>query len=75
MRAANCDGRERRRSAWDALASDFDARTLDGITTVVELGTVFATAEQILNGRVRGRTVVNVSSKSAQMSGKGDRQC
>jgi acrylyl-CoA reductase (NADPH) len=56
---------ERRRSAWDALASDFDARTLDGITTVVELGTVFATAEQILNGRVRGRTVVNVTSKSA----------
>ena len=52
---------ERRRSAWNALASDFDARKLDAITTVIGLGDVFATAEQILAGHVRGRTVVDVN--------------
>lgn len=51
---------ERRKAAWDALASDFDARKLGAITTVIGLGDVFATAEHILAGRVRGRTVVDV---------------
>jgi acrylyl-CoA reductase (NADPH) len=52
---------ERRKRAWDALASDFDARKLEAMTTVVGLGEVFATAEQILAGGVRGRTVVDVN--------------
>jgi acrylyl-CoA reductase (NADPH) len=52
---------ERRKRAWDALACDFDTHKLDAMTTVVGLGDVFATAEQILAGQVRGRTVVNVN--------------
>jgi acrylyl-CoA reductase (NADPH) len=52
---------ERRTSAWNAFASDFDARKLDALTTVIGLGDVFATAEHILAGQVRGRTVVDVN--------------
>jgi acrylyl-CoA reductase (NADPH) len=51
---------ERRKAAWDALASAFDNRKLEAITTVIGLGDVFATADQILSGQVRGRTVVDV---------------
>jgi len=52
---------ERRTSAWKALASDFDARKLGALTTVIGMGDVFATAEHILAGKVRGRTVVDVN--------------
>jgi acrylyl-CoA reductase (NADPH) len=51
---------DRRKRAWNALASDFDSRKLDAITTVIGLDDVFATAEDILAGRLRGRTVVDV---------------
>jgi acrylyl-CoA reductase (NADPH) len=51
---------ELRKAAWNALASDFDARKLGAITTVIGLGDVFAAAEHILAGRVQGRTVVDV---------------
>jgi acrylyl-CoA reductase (NADPH) len=52
---------ERRTSAWNALASDFDARKLDALTTTIGLGDVFSIAERILAGQVRGRTVVDVN--------------
>lgn len=52
---------ERRESAWNALATDFDARKLAAVTTTIGLGDVFATAEKILAGGIRGRTVVDVN--------------
>jgi acrylyl-CoA reductase (NADPH) len=51
----------RRTNAWSALASEFDARKLAALTKVIGLGEVFAIAEPILAGQVRGRTVVDVN--------------
>jgi acrylyl-CoA reductase (NADPH) len=52
--------RAAREEAWARLASDLDPALLDALTTEIGLGEVFETAERILAGGVRGRTVVDV---------------
>ncbi len=49
-----------RLEAWDALAADLDLALLDSLTTTIGLEDAAATAERILAGDVRGRTVVDV---------------
>ena len=50
-----------RRRAWDLLARDLDPDILHGLTTAVALSEVLPLADEILAGRVRGRTVVDVT--------------
>lgn len=47
--------------AWAALAAQLDTELLGAITTTVGLAEVLPLAEQMLEGAVRGRTVVEVS--------------
>ncbi|MGD8193578.1 MDR family oxidoreductase [Herbiconiux sp. P18] len=47
-----------RERAWAALAAELDLGLLDSLTTTIALDDALATAERILEGRVRGRTVV-----------------
>jgi acrylyl-CoA reductase (NADPH) len=52
----------RRVIAWQRLATDLDRAKLDAMTTVVPLGDVFRVANEILDGTVRGRVVVDVNA-------------
>ncbi len=52
---------ERRRLAWQRLARDFDTHKLDAMTSEIALGDVIAAAPEILAGKIRGRTVVDVN--------------
>jgi len=49
-----------REEAWRRLASDLDLALLDGMSTTIGLEQALAGADDILAGRVRGRTVVDV---------------
>lgn len=49
-----------RREAWNRLASDLDLDLLDSLTASVGLDEAVGVAGRILDGRVRGRTVVRV---------------
>lgn len=49
---------ELRQRAWAALAAELDLGLLDGMTTTIALDDTLAHADEILAGRVRGRTVV-----------------
>lgn len=49
---------ELRQRAWYALAEELDLDLLDGMTTTITLDDTLAYADEILGGRVRGRTVV-----------------
>ncbi|GAA1137752.1 MDR family oxidoreductase [Nesterenkonia lutea] len=51
-----------REEAWARLAGDLPVELLDEMTQEIALGEVFAQAEKILAGQVRGRTVVNLAS-------------
>jgi len=51
---------ERRRAAWERLARDLPAGALERITQVAPLADVPRLAGEILQGRVRGRVVVDV---------------
>ncbi|HEY1637995.1 MAG TPA: MDR family oxidoreductase [Rhizomicrobium sp.] len=51
----------RRRQAWMRLARDLDRDKLRLSTRTIALGDVFAAAEEILAGKVRGRLVVDLS--------------
>jgi len=53
--------REVRQPAWDRLARDLDAATLDGMTKVISLGETIGAAQDIIAGRVRGRLIVDVN--------------
>lgn len=53
---------QRRRQAWERLARDLPATTLDKLTQVVPLADVPAHAREILAGKVRGRIVVDVNA-------------
>jgi acrylyl-CoA reductase (NADPH) len=46
--------------AWDRLANDLDLELLDELTTTVTLSEAADVAGRILEGQVRGRTVVDV---------------
>ncbi len=50
--------RELRERAWKRLSQDLDFELLDEMTTQISLDEVPERAEAILNGQVRGRTVV-----------------
>jgi len=49
-----------REESWGRLARDLDRDLLDALTTTVPLGGALGIAEDILAGRIRGRTVVDV---------------
>lgn len=51
---------ELRRTAWRRLAEDLDTDKLARTATTIALGDVVATSQEVLAGRVRGRTVVDV---------------
>lgn len=50
-----------RTEAWDRLARDLDLALLDAITREIGLGEAVLTAGELLEGRVRGRVVVDVN--------------
>jgi putative YhdH/YhfP family quinone oxidoreductase len=52
--------RAKREEAWQRLATDLDRAKLDAMTTIQPLSNIFALAETITNGQVRGRTVIDV---------------
>jgi acrylyl-CoA reductase (NADPH) len=54
--------RPRRLAAWQRLARDLDRDKLAAMTTAIDLAAVPETAKAILEGKVRGRTVVNIAS-------------
>lgn len=49
-----------RAKAWERLVTDLDTALLDSLTETVGLADARVVAERILNGGVRGRTVVDV---------------
>jgi acrylyl-CoA reductase (NADPH) len=53
--------RPRRIDAWNRIARDVDAKTLDAIATEISLGEAVAAASELLAGKVRGRIVVDVN--------------
>ncbi|MDP3676689.1 MAG: MDR family oxidoreductase [Novosphingobium sp.] len=53
--------RARRMAAWQRLANDLDPALLDTIATDIALGDAIATAADLLDGKVRGRVVVDVN--------------
>lgn len=53
---------ERRKVAWQRLASDLDAAKLESMTTEVGLADVIGVANNIIEGKVRGRVVVDVNA-------------
>jgi acrylyl-CoA reductase (NADPH) len=50
-----------RREAWERLARDLDPAQLEAITHEIGLGDAIATAGELLQGKVRGRVVVDVN--------------
>jgi acrylyl-CoA reductase (NADPH) len=54
--------RPRRLTAWQRLARDLDRDKLAAMTTTIDLAAVPETAKAMLEGKVRGRTVVNIGS-------------
>ncbi len=55
---------EARTAAWNALASTLDRQKLDSIVRVIRLDEAIEAAPDILDGRVRGRLVVQVSEEA-----------
>ena len=53
--------RQRRITAWERLARDLDADALDSIAQEVALGEAIASAGELMDGKVRGRVVVDVN--------------
>lgn len=54
---------ELRERAWSRLATDLDLGLLDGMTTTIPLADAVGRADEILTGRVRGRTAVDVRAR------------
>lgn len=50
-----------RQQAWERLAKDLDMAKLESITKEIRMDEVIATAASLLDGKVRGRVVVNVN--------------
>jgi acrylyl-CoA reductase (NADPH) len=53
---------DRRRAAWRRLAAELPHDALERMLTVIPLRDVPQAAEAILQGQVRGRTVVDVNA-------------
>ncbi|HTS89746.1 MAG TPA: MDR family oxidoreductase [Gemmatimonadales bacterium] len=58
--SGGCDTARRAR-AWEGLTRLLDRTLLDGLTREVALSESFAVAREILEGRIRGRVVVDVN--------------
>jgi acrylyl-CoA reductase (NADPH) len=54
--------KEKRLAAWKKLAHDLDAAKLERITQEITLAQAISKAPEILDGKVRGRLVVNVNA-------------
>jgi len=52
---------DERKAAWQRLATDFDLKSLETITTEIGLSETIGRAGDILAGKVRGRLVVDVN--------------
>jgi len=52
---------EKRRAAWERLASDLDAGTVAAMTTEIDLSGVADAARRIVEGASRGRIVVRIA--------------
>ena len=50
-----------RQAAWEALANEFDASKLQPMITEIGLAQALSVAPDVVKGKVRGRTVVNVN--------------
>ena len=57
----------RRMAAWQRLASDLDPALLDTIATEIALGEAIAAAADLLDGKVRGRVVVDVNRQDRHL--------
>jgi acrylyl-CoA reductase (NADPH) len=53
--------RERRMAAWKRLSRDLDAGALDSIAQEIGLEEAIASAAELMDGKVRGRVVVDVN--------------
>jgi acrylyl-CoA reductase (NADPH) len=53
--------RDRRLEAWQRLATDLDPALLDAMTDTIGLSDVIDAAPRVLDGRIRGRLVVDTS--------------
>ena len=53
--------KQRRITAWERLGRDLDAGTLDSIAQEIGLGQAIAKAGELMDGKVRGRIVVDVN--------------
>ena len=53
--------KQRRITAWERLARDLNAGALDSIAQEVALGEAIASAGELMDGKVRGRVVVDVN--------------
>jgi acrylyl-CoA reductase (NADPH) len=53
--------KQRRMAAWERLSRDLDAAALDSIAREIGLGEAIASAEELMDGKVRGRIVVDVN--------------
>jgi acrylyl-CoA reductase (NADPH) len=53
--------RDRRLEAWRRLATDLDPALLDTLTREIGLSEVLGVAQDVLDGRVRGRLVVDTN--------------
>jgi acrylyl-CoA reductase (NADPH) len=53
--------RARRIEAWERLARELDHAKLQTMTTVIRLDEVIGKGQEILDGKVRGRVVVEVA--------------
>ncbi|UCH53831.1 MAG: oxidoreductase [Pseudomonadota bacterium] len=53
---------ERRKQVWARLAKDLPRAKLDAITTVAPLGDLIKLADEILQGHIRGRTVIDMNA-------------
>jgi acrylyl-CoA reductase (NADPH) len=53
--------KERRIVAWERLARDLDAQALDSIAQEIGLGEAIDSAGELMDGKVRGRIVVDVN--------------
>ncbi|MEO0542323.1 MAG: MDR family oxidoreductase [Pseudomonadota bacterium] len=51
----------RREEAWARLANELDAEKLDSITTTIGFDDIIQTATDILDGKVRGRVIVDMA--------------
>jgi acrylyl-CoA reductase (NADPH) len=57
--------KEKRLQAWSRLARDLDRDKLDAMTRTIGFGDIEQAAQDILNGQVRGRLVVEMGDLSA----------